>query len=109
MSGGELAGRLRERVTVERRAATRDALGGAIGDWIAEAVVAAAIVPARAGAAVVADAASGLDGWAVTVRSEADVRVGDRLVWRERRLSVVRATRDPTTPDRLEIFSEEER
>lgn len=106
---GELAGRLRERVTVERRAATRDALGGATGAWIAVATIRAAVAPGRAGPAVAGDAPSGLDDWIVTARAEADVRVGDRLVWRGRRLAAVRVVRDPRAPDRIEIFNEEER
>jgi head-tail adaptor len=105
----ELAGALSERVEVQRRAAERDALGGAAGAWGAVGSTWAEIVPDGTGAPVAGEAIEALPRWRVTLRADADVAVGDRLIWRGRRLRVRARTDDPRLPDRVLLRAEEER
>jgi head-tail adaptor len=109
MSGGELAGRLRSRVAIERRDAARDALGGASGEWTPIGHAWADLAPHGTGDAVVGDARGMAARWQVTLRAGQDVGVGDRLVWRGRRLRVRRRIESPAFPDRITIEAEEER
>lgn len=104
----ELAGRLRERIAIERRDPARDATGGAAGEWLGVGQAWAAIEPVGRVAAVEADALRARLRWAVTLRSEAEVRIDDRLIWRGNRLRVRRLVPDPRTPDRLVVEAEEE-
>jgi head-tail adaptor len=108
MSGAELAGLLRERVDILRRAATRDDLGGASGDWMRLASVWAQIVPDGDGP-VDGDWPDGPARWLATLRSAALVRAGDRLGWRDRLLKVRSVIADPATPDRLALTLEDAR
>lgn len=105
---GELAGALQERVTIERRGAERDALGGAVGDWSLVGAGWAAIVSDGFGPVSEADARSALPRWRVTMR-RADVRVGDRIMWGERALVVARRGDDPRARDRMILTAEEQR
>jgi len=105
----ELAGRLRNRVAIERRETDRGALGGANGAWVPIGHAWADLVPAGTGEPVAGEARNMAPRWRVTLRTGADVVVGDRLVWRGRRLKVRRRSEDPTLPDRLTIEAEEER
>lgn len=109
MSGGELAGRLRSRVAIERRDPARDALGGASGLWLAIGSAWAELAPDGSGDAVAGDARGMAPRWQVTLRTGAEVAIGDRLVWRGRRLRVRKRTEDPAFPDRITINAEEER
>lgn len=104
----ELAGWLRERIAIERRDPARDAAGGAAGDWTAVGQAWAALEPAGRVAAVEADALRARLRWTVTVRSETDLRIDDRIVWRRARLRVRSVVPDPRTPDRLVVATEEE-
>ena len=110
MSGAELAGSLREQVTILRRAPGRDAIGGANGDWIALGTRPAAVIPARPGATVQGDTLAGVPRWLVTMRNEGALpEPGDRIAWRDRRLMVRFAEADPRRPDRVVAGTEEER
>lgn len=104
----ELAGRLRERIRIERREAARDAAGGATGEWQVVADSWAAIEPGGGSVTIVGDAIRGRLRWTVTVRSETDLAVDDRIVWRKARLRVRRVTPDPREPDRTIAETEEE-
>ena len=109
MSGGELAGTLRERLTLERRAAGRDGMGGADGAWSTIGTVWAALEPRTSGPAVQGDALDMRPRWRVTLRAGSGIAVGDRLVWRARYLRVRGVTDDPALPDRTSVEAEEER
>jgi head-tail adaptor len=106
---GELAGRLTERVTIERRGGERDALGGASGAWTALGTRWAGLAPQPGGPLVVGEALDAAPRWRVILRAGSGVAVGDRLVWRSRRLAVRGVTDDPARPDRTTIEAEEER
>lgn len=109
MSGGELSGRLRSRVAIERRDAARDTLGGANGGWSPVGNAWAELVPDGTGGAIAGDARSMATRWQVTLRAGPDVTIGDRLIWRGRRLRVRGRIDDPGLPDRITINAEEER
>lgn len=105
---GELAGALRERVELQRRDGARDAIGGAVGDWVPLGMAWAAIEFDRAGAGVVADVADARPWWRVTMRAR-DILVGDRMLWGGRMLAVRSVERDPRFPDRVRVRAEEAR
>lgn len=104
----ELAGRLSERIVIERRDPARDAAGGATGAWTEVGRAWAALEPAANGAVVEGEGLRARLRWTVTLRGEADVRIDDRLIWRGNRLRVRRVIADPRAPDRLVAESEEE-
>ncbi|WP_083671996.1 hypothetical protein [Sphingomonas montana] len=92
--GAGLAGLLRERVTVSRGDATRDAQGGVSGNLVALGIVWAGCVP------------DGERRWRIAMRPF-DVRVGDRIGRAGMVLRVVRVLADPRMPDRITLFAEE--
>jgi len=105
----ELAGLLRERVTIQRRGPGRDALGGAVGEWTTIAEAWAAVAPADGGPVVAGGALAAMPWWRVTLRAPSAAAMGDRMIWRGRRLMTRRITADPRLPDRVECMMEEER
>ena len=106
---GELAGRLRSRVTILRRVTTRDAIGGSAGDWVTIGQAWAGLTPDGTSEPTVGDAPSAALRWKVTLRTGADVTIGDRLLWRGRVLRVRRLSDDPAEPDRIMLDTQEER
>ncbi|MDB5685368.1 MAG: hypothetical protein JWM75_3066 [Sphingomonas bacterium] len=105
----ELAGRLRERITIERRETTRDAVGGTSGGWTPIGEWWAAVAPDGSGDIVAADRRTAAARWRITLRTGADLRIGDRLTWRGTRMRVRRRIDDPAQPDRITVETEEER
>jgi head-tail adaptor len=103
---GELAGALRERVTIERRGGGRDGLAGAVGDWVPQGAVWAGVVPDGVDPAVAAGARDAMPRWTVTMRAGADVLPGDRLLWGDRVLMVAAVE---TWPDRMRVRTREQR
>jgi head-tail adaptor len=107
---GELAGRLRERVTIVRREDARDVLGAASGDWVTLRNAWVEIAPDAIGASAQADVRSAMPRWTVTMRGEAPLpAIGDRVLWAGRTLMVRSVTADPRRPDELRLGTEEER
>lgn len=107
---GELAGRLRTRVVIERRENARDAIGAASGDWVTMRSAWVEIAPESIGPLAVADARAAMGRWAVTMRFEAPLpAIGDRILWAGRKLRVRSVVADPRTPDQLSLSTEEER
>lgn len=106
---GELAGTLRERVTIEQREDARDALGAAVGNWLPNGEVWAAVVPDGTGNAVAGDVREAGHRWVVTVRTRDGIAPGDRLVWWGRLLTVTAVEHDPRQPDRMRIRALEQR
>jgi len=104
---GELAGLLRERVTLERQMPGRDALGVARGAWVSLGQCWAAVVPAGEGAGFVGDAPAAPARFHITIRVRKIFGVGDRVIWRARTLVVLNVTFDPTIPDRMTCLTEE--
>ncbi len=106
---GELAGLLRERVTLERQAPGRNALGVASGAWLSLGQCWAAVVPMGEGAGFVGDAPAAPPRFHITIRVRTIFGTGDRMVWRGRTLVVLNVTFDPTIPDRMSCLTEEVR
>lgn len=105
-----LAGRLRERVSIERRDSGRDPLGGMNGGWSLVRQGWAAIEPASHGATASGEALAAMPRWTVVMRNAPPLaRIGDRIGWGERRLRVRAIAYDPRAPDRIAIETEEER
>jgi len=110
MSTGELAGRLRERVTIQRRNPARDAVAGAAGEWVEIGTAWAEIVPTAHAAQVSGDALAAMPCWRVTLRAPgAAIAIDDRMVWHGRMLRVRAIHADPRTPDRITLHMEEQR
>lgn len=108
MSGGELAGRLREPILIQRRDDSRDALGGADGGWVDVAEAWAAFAPAGAGPEVAGDAIRAAARWRIIIRAGVAVQPGDRIARANRRIRVTRVIHDPATPDRIGLEGEDE-
>lgn len=78
------AGKLRDRVTVERATETPDGAGGAVVTWSGQGTLAAHIEPVRAAERVEAAQQRGVVMYRVTVRNSgvgAAATTTDRLVW----------------------------
>ena len=103
---GELAGRMRERVTLLTPSAGRDALGGAEEDWTLVDIVWAAVEPAGRGPFLSGDARAALPLWKLTLRPCA-VQVGDRIERTSGTVEVREVRRDPALPDRIVAIGEE--
>jgi head-tail adaptor len=104
----EVAGRLAERVTLERRQEVRDALGGSDASWNAEAELWAAVTPDRGGVAQGGDARRGGRRWAVMVRRRDGLGLDCRLLWGARILRVRFVEDDPRVGDVVTLRCEEE-
>lgn len=104
---GELAGALRERVTVSRADEARDPLGAG-GGWAIIGEGWAEVRPEARGPLFAGDGRSALPAWRVTMRGDG-ISVGDRIGWRARTMIVREARVDPALPDRIVAIAEEER
>jgi head-tail adaptor len=104
---GEFAGGLARRVTILRRADSRDDLGGADGGWSVVAGAWAALEPASAVDWGAGDRPAATARWRAVLRAGADVAVGDRLQWRLLLLAVRTIEADPAAADRLTLTLEE--
>jgi head-tail adaptor len=105
----ELAGALRERVSIETRANERDIIAGRILRWQYDGAAWAAVAPIMPGDFNVADSASALPRWAVTMRKREGITQWTRLVWRGRFLHVRMVESDPREPSRMVLRCEEAR
>lgn len=103
----ERAGLLVERVTIERRSEARDALGGSLEQWTAEAEVWAGVAPDRKDANVLGAARRGERRWAVTVRRREGLGLDCRLNWGGRVLAVRMVDDDPRVRDVVTLRCEE--
>jgi head-tail adaptor len=106
---GEFAGALRERVTIEQRSGTRDALAGATGTYVYSGAAWAAVEPIAAGPDTAAQSRSALPRWRVTLRKREGVNLATRLVWRGRFLAVRGVESDPRQPAQMLLSCEEVR
>ncbi len=107
MSGGEFAGALRERVTIERRAEGRDATGGRTGGWLYDGAAWVGVTPLIPADLVAADSLSFLPRWQIIMRKREGIGPWTRLVWRGRFLGVRGVVSDPREPSRMILTTEE--
>lgn len=105
---GELAGALARRVSILRRAATRDDLGAASGEWLVIAGAWAALEPIAAAGWGAGDRPFATPRWRAVLRAGAGVAPGDRLQWRLLLLTVRAVEADPALPDRIVLTLEED-
>jgi head-tail adaptor len=105
----EFSGALRERVTIERRAEARDALGGATGGYLYDGAAWVAVAPIVPQSLIAADAVSALPRWRVTMRKREGIGPWTRLVWRGRFLAVRACESDPRDPARMTLTCDEQR
>lgn len=106
---GEFAGTLRECVVIETRASGRDSRGGAVGGYVYDGQVWAAVSPLMPADLTRADALSAMPRWRVTMRKREGLGPGTRLTWRGKYLAVRAALSDPQTPAQMQLTCEEMR
>ena len=104
----ELAGLLRERMTLERATGLSDGAGGLITGWARLGELWAGIAADRPGPGVEAERRSRRARYRVIMRDRDDVALSCRLLWRRGSLSVIGITRDPATPGQIECLVEEQ-
>nr|WP_294849844.1 phage head closure protein [uncultured Sphingomonas sp.] len=105
----EFAGTLRERIAIEQLAAVRTPSGLQQEQWEPVARCLAAIVAETPAGEAEAMALSSAPRFRVTIRARDSVAVGQRVVWRGRRMLVKQRIDDPRTPDRIALRCEEMR
>jgi SPP1 family predicted phage head-tail adaptor len=86
------AGRLRERVQVQRATATRDAYNAEVLTWATVATVWAQVLERGGREPVLADRPVMLISYEVTVRDGLEITHADRLLWRSKTLSIETVT-----------------
>ena len=79
--GREFSGHLRERITIERQATGRDALGSARAQFEPVGQFWAAAKALPGGRASVAESRSAMPGWRFVLRETQAIKPGDRLIW----------------------------
>lgn len=89
MNQNPTIGSLRERVTVQRKSATRDAIGGIIETWATLATLWAKVEPKSAGEQYRRQQIQAAADWTVTIRYRTDVAPADRLRWRGHEFEIV--------------------
>jgi head-tail adaptor len=106
---GEVAGALRERVTIERRLDDRDALAGARGRYVYDGAAWVAVTPIVPAGLSAADSLHAMPRWRVTMRKRDGIDLRTRLVWRARLLAVRGVVSDPCEPAQMILTCEERR
>ena len=106
---GDFAGSLRERISIDQPAPSRDALAARQGQWTSDGSAWAHIAPLMPADMAAADALTALPRWTVTLPPRAGLMPGTRLLWRGRYLMVRAVMRDPARPDRQILTCEEMR
>lgn len=109
MSGGEFAGALRERISIEQRRHERDVLAGAVRGYTYDGASWASVSPLAPGDVALADALSALPRWRVTMRKREGIGPATRIVWRGRFLAVRSVVSDPAEPAQMQLLCEEMR
>ena len=105
----ELAGRMNQRIVIERPSTVRTETGLQTGGWEQVVRCLAAIEPEGTGAETEAMALSAMPRFRVTMRSRDGIAVGQRICWRSRVLAVRQRIDDPRLPDRILLRCEEDR
>ena len=75
------AGRLRERVTIQRQVATPDGAGGQTRSWETVAEVRAEVLPRRGTAEAMTETLQGVQEYQMVIRFRRDIEIDDRIVW----------------------------
>jgi head-tail adaptor len=107
MSG--FAGSLRERIRIERPGTQRDLEGRLHPGWYEAAACFAAVAPDGTGSDVQGMALSAMPRFEIRLRTIEAAEVGNRIVWKGRRLLIRQRVDDPRQPGRLVLKCEEMR
>lgn len=84
-----IAGKLRERITIQRSSPTVDTGWGTSTSWSDVAAVSASVIPADASEPFTDKGVVTRAAFTVSIRYRSDVTSKDRLVWRGRTLDIV--------------------
>jgi head-tail adaptor len=105
----EIAGRLRQRIRIEKRLLRPDGAGGAGSEWesCGEHWAEMSPVESLSLSTLVADTRLTSRRWRVLVRSGIDMALGMRVLWRGLDLRVTGVEADPRSGDRLLVIAEE--
>lgn len=103
----EFAGRLRQRILIERPVQQRSPTGLRVEQWETVTQCLAAIEAIGAAGTEEGMALAAMGRFRVLIRWRADVEVGQRLEWRGGRMIVRQVKFDPRLPDRIELRCEE--
>ncbi len=106
---GELAGALRERVTIEQRQGTRDAIAGATGRYSYDGAAWVGLTPLIPADLASAMSLSAMPRWSVVMRKREGIGPGTRLIWRQKMLAVRGVVSDPREPAQMVLTCEEVR
>ena len=109
MSGAEFAGSLRDRITVERVSAQRDALGAASDETSIIGTFWAAVETDGTGSVSDAESRSAPQRWRFTLRQTGEVMPGDRIIWGARKLTILTAAADLRLLPKTILTAEETR
>ena len=105
----EFAGRLRERILIERPVEERTAMGLQQAAWVPVCRALAAIEPDGAGAEAEAQALSAMPRFRVTMRPRPGIEVGQRVNWGAMRLTIRQLLENPLDKDRILLRCEQVR
>jgi head-tail adaptor len=103
----EFAGRLNERILMERPVAARDSMGLRETGWEQVCRCFAAIALDGTGPEGEAQALSAMARYRVTIRRREGIAVGQRVGWGERTMLVRQVLDDPRAKDRVTLRCEE--
>lgn len=109
MPVSEFAGRLDQRIELWERSPERSETGSSSEELRLVLRCHAAITAEGGGAAVEAMTMSAMPRFRVTVRTRAEIAVGQEVRWRGRALQVRQLVDDSLLPDRLVLHCEEQR
>lgn len=105
----EFAGRLRERIVIEKPSEVRTTTGFRTEGWERLASCWGAIEQDGVGSEAAAMAVSAMPRFRVTVRARDDLAIGQRVRWGKRTLAMRQLLANPLQPDRMVLKCEEER
>ena len=103
----EFAGTLRERVTIERPVALRNAMGLQEPGWEEVCRCRASVVLESVGPESEAQALSAMPRYRVTIRAREGIALDQRVSWNGRKLMVRQMLEDPRAKDRIVMRCEE--
>jgi len=104
-----LASILTERVIIQRPSGERDDIGLPVSDWETVAECRAGIASEGVGSESEAMSLSAMPRFRVTIRLCSGINPGDRLVWKDRTLTIRQIIADPRLRDRMTLRCEEGR
>jgi head-tail adaptor len=105
----EFAGRLRERIVIEKPSEVRTTTGLRSEGWEPLTSCWGAIEQDGVGRDAIATAMSAMPRFRVTVRARDDLSIGQRVRWGKRILAMRQLLANPLQPDRIVLRCEEER